>query len=403
MFKHPSRYKTIGILAITQILSWGMLYYTFTILAPAILKDTGWHPEMIFGAFSWSLLVAGMIARPVGAFLDKRGGRLVMSSGSVVCALGLWMLSSSHAMWMYFLAWSVLGVSMALTLYEAAFTTIIQEFMADSRRAISTLTLFAGFASTIFWPLTLQLSQHWSWREILLFYAALQLFVCFPLHTQLSPRRQSKSLTAQTSESDTLKAKGKTDLSLKEALQHRAFWKLALAFAANSFIFSALSVHLISLLVRDGHSAVLAVTLAAWIGPVQVAGRIAEMTFARHLLPQSVGKFAFSALPLALLVLLFFGQQAWIVGLFCLLYGLSNGIMTIVRGTIPHALFGSENFGAISGAISGPALVAKAAGPLLLALLMEMNSTALPALTVLLLFSVISCLLYLAAIAASRR
>lgn len=403
MFKQPSRYKTIGILAITQILSWGMLYYTFTILAPAIQRDTGWHPEMIFGAFSWSLLVAGMIARPVGVFLDRRGGRLVMSVGSLVCALGLWMLSRSHSMWMYFLAWSVLGVSMAFTLYEAAFTTIIQEFMADSRRAISTLTLFAGFSSTIFWPVTLQLSHHWNWRDILLLYAALQLFVCFPLHTQLRTRRQPASQDAPNSSTESHHTIGRRDLSLQEALQHRAFWKLAFAFAANSFIFSALSVHLISLLVRDGHSAVLAVMLAAWIGPIQVAGRVAEMTFARHVLPQSVGKFAFTALPLGLLVLLLFGQQAWIVALFCLLYGLSNGIMTIVRGTIPHALFGSEHYGAISGAISGPALVAKAAGPLLLALLMETNHAAMPALIVLFLFSVVSCLLYLAAIAASRR
>ncbi|MBR7800383.1 MFS transporter [Undibacterium fentianense] len=392
MFSQPSRYKTIAILAISQILSWGMLYYTFTILAPEIQRETGWRSEIVYGAFSWSLLVAGLFSTAVGIRLDRQGGRMIMRTGSLVCALGLVMLSQSEQIASYFFAWSVLGLAMSLTLYEAAFTTITHEFQEHTRRAISVLTLFAGFASTIFWPTTLYLTHHWSWREILLGYAALQLFVCFPLHHLLSPKAATgpKPLAAQPNHV--------RSHSLKEALQHKAFWKLALAFAANSFIFSALSVHLITILQRDGHPAAIAVLLSAWIGPIQVAGRIGEMSFARHLMPQTVGKFAFSALPAGLLALLLFGQQEWVVAVFCVLYGLSNGIMTIVRGTIPHALFGPDNYGAISGAISGPALVAKAAGPLLLALLLPISHTALPMLGVLFGTALLSLTLYLGAL-----
>jgi predicted MFS family arabinose efflux permease len=252
--------------------------------------------------------------------------------------------------------------------------------------------LFGGFASTIFWPLTLHLKSTWNWREILLVYAALQILVCLPLHILLKPKR---ALPKPPYAGEHKPARSHT---LREALQHPAFWKLALAFATNSFVFSALSVHLIPMLINMGHPAAIAVFLAAWIGPMQVAGRIGEMTFAKHALPQTVGKFVFSALPAALLALLLLGQQQWVVAVFCVLYGLSNGIITIVRGTIPQALFGRENYGAISGAMAGPALVSKAAGPLILAALMQMQGSVSPLLTLLLACSSISLLFYFSAV-----
>ena len=181
-------------------------------------------------------------------------------------------------------------------------------------------------------------------------------------------------------------------------MRHPAFWKLALAFSANSFVFSTLSVHLIPLLGKFGHAATWVVMMAAMIGPMQVAGRLGEMTFARHALPQTVGKCIFTALPVALLVLISFGTQQWAVALFCMLYGLSNGILTIVRGTIPQALFGRENYGAISGALAGPALMSKAAGPLVMAVVAQHSVTPYPFLLILLLFTIISLGFYLAAI-----
>ena len=185
--------------------------------------------------------------------------------------------------------------------------------------------------------------------------------------------------------------------TLQEAIRHPAFWKLAFAFSANSFIFSALSVHLIPLLQQYGHGAALAVWLAALVGPMQVAGRIGEMTLGRNALPRTVGKITFGALPAALLALLLFGSHAWAAALFCMMYGMSNGILTIVRGTIPQTMFGRRHYGAISGALAGPALISRAAGPLAVAGLVQYGVPAL-LLLVLLAVAIASLAFYLLAI-----
>jgi MFS family permease len=355
--------NTIAVLGVTQIVSWGTLYYAFAIVARDIERALGLRPELVFGAFSWCLLVAGLAATPAGILIDRHGGRLVMAAGSLLCGAGFMLLSRAEGPISYFLAWTVLGVAMSGVLYEAAFATITHLFGAGARRAISTLTLFGGFASTVFWPLTLKLSGMAGWRNTYLLYGLVQLLLCLPLHLLLAGRPQAPVHAAARP--------ANTDFSLRQALRHPAFWHLAFAFSANSFIFSALSVHLIPILHGLGHPLATVVLMAALIGPMQVAGRVAEMTFARHLRPQTVGKLCFAMLPGALLALLFFGRQQSAMAVFCILYGLSNGILTIVRGTVPQLLFGTRNYGAISGALSGPSLLAKAAGPLAVAAIIQ--------------------------------
>ncbi|MDB5960284.1 MAG: hypothetical protein JWP59_1578 [Massilia sp.] len=382
-------WRIIGILAVTQILSWGALYYAFSILAPAIGQTLAMRAEIVYGAFSWSLLVAGLVATPTGMLLDRFGGQWVMASGSLVCGAGLIWLSRASGPLSYFGAWTMLGVAMSLTLYEAAFATINRKFHHQSRQAISTLTLFAGFASTFFWPLTLALNTAIGWRDTYLWFGVAQLVLCLPLHLMLGQDPAPAEVApGQLGHHHTL----------AEALRHPAFWKLAIAFAANMFIFSALSVHLIPLLQDFGHVASLAVLMATLIGPLQVVGRICERTFARNVAPQQVGMFAFGALPAAILALLMFGSQAWAVAVFCILYGLSNGILTIVRGTIPQAMFGRKNYGAISGAMAGPSLLAKAAGPLVAAAILRNYPAPAPFLYVLLSMATISLAFYIGAV-----
>lgn len=381
--------KPIGILAFTQIVSWGSLYYAFAVLAPSIGRELGLAPETAFAAFSWSLLVAGGAATPVGALVDRHGGRYVMAAGSLASALGLAWLARCTTTASYFGAWTLIGLAMALTLYEAAFATINRKLDAGAARAISTLTLFAGFASTIFWPLTQALAVRLDWRAIYLLYAALQLAVCLPLHLWLgrdAPRAPPCASAPRDSH------------TLDEAIRHPAFWKLALAFSANVFIFSALAAHLIPLLRSLGHSAATAVLLAALVGPMQVAGRIGERTLARDRAPQAVGRFVFATLPFGLLALALLGTRAWAVVLFCMLYGMSNGVLTIIRGTLPRVLFGSRHYGAITGALAAPSLLSKAAGPLLGAAVL--SGAGGPALLPLALFgcALASLLLYLSAV-----
>lgn len=385
-------WHTVGILAFTQIASWGSLYYAFSILAPGMVHDLALRQELVYGAFSWSLLVAGLVAAPIGMLLDRFGGQWVMATGSALCGTGLIWLSQTADVVSYYAAWTLLGMAMSLTLYEAAFATINRKFALGSRQAISTLTLFAGFASTVFWPLTLKLSVLLGWRDTYFWYGMVQLLACLPLHIMLgkdSPRIASPQEVPEHSH------------SLREALRHPAFWKLAMAFAANMFIFSALSVHLIPLLTDFGHTAGLAVMMATLIGPMQVAGRIGERTFARNAMPQTVGMFSFAALPAAILVLLLWGSQAWAAAAFCILYGLSNGILTIVRGTIPQAMFGRLNYGAISGAMAGPSLLAKAAGPLVAAAVLRMYPAPAVLIAILLGLALVSLAFYSSAVSAN--
>jgi MFS family permease len=386
--------KIVGILAVTQIVSWGSLYYAFTIVAPDIQRELALAPELVFGAFSWALLVAGLAATPVGILLDRFGGRHVMAAGSFLCFLGLAWLARCSGAASYYLAWTLLGLAMALTLYEAAFATINRKLDTGPRQAISTLTLFGGFASTLFWPLTAKLHAVLGWRDTYLWYGVAQLAVCMPLHLWLGadPARAGRRGGS---------VDARRGYTLAQALRHRAFWVLALAFSANTFIFSAMAVHLIPLIERLGQSAATAVLLAALIGPMQVLGRIGEMTLARNTAPQTVGKLTFAMLPAALLVLVLAGAQGWAVALSCILYGLSNGILTIVRASIPQALFGRENYGAIAGAMAGPSLLSKAAGPLVAAALLRQEGGPALLLAMLLALSIASLAFYLRAVGAA--
>lgn len=384
-----SRWRVIGILAGTQIISWGSLYYAFGILAADIQRETGWSTSLVFGAYSWSLLVAGLTATPIGMLLDRFGGRLIMGFGSVVCGAGLAALSMSRSPVAYVFAWTILGLAMGLTLYEAAFATINRRFAFQGRSAISTLTLFAGFASTIFWPVTQALRTSIGWRDTCLVYGVLQLLICLPMHLLLGPDGPRASMTVDSE---------RRSHTLIEAIRHPVFWRLALAFSANVFVFSALSVHLIPLLQKLGHEPGLAVMLAMVIGPMQVTGRVLERTIGRGAPPQTVGRYCFGALPAAVVIALLFGTQAWAVAAFCVLYGLSNGVITIVRGTLPQAMFGSEHYGAIAGAMAGPALIAKAAGPLVMAGVLNGYGGSHVSLAILLCFAFTSVLLYWSAI-----
>ncbi|WP_073223441.1 MFS transporter [Massilia sp. CF038] len=392
--EHHRTVKPIAILAVTQIVSWGTLYYAFAIVARDIERDLGLSSAWTFGAFSWCLLVAGLASTPAGMLIDRFGGRYVMAAGSLLCGLGFILLSRAHDALSYALAWTVLGVAMAGVLYEAAFASLIHAFGALARRPISTLTLFGGFASTVFWPLTLALNSNAGWRTTFWYYALLQLLLCLPLHVLLdgpAPGPQPQ------------RARVDSDLSLRQALRHPAFWTLAAAFACNSFIFSGLSVHLIPILHGLGHPMASVVLLAALIGPMQVTGRLGEMALGQRLAPATIGKLCFAALPAALLALLVCGRQQTAVALFCVLYGLSNGILTIVRGIVPQSLFGARNYGAIAGALAAPSLLAKAAGPLVLAAVIDHHAGAALLFGMLLLIALASYAFFVRAVRPAAR
>lgn len=345
-------------LGVAQLVAWGILYYAFGVLAPAMQADLGLSSSTVYGAFSWCVLVAGLAATPVGMAIDRLGGRWIMAAGSLCGATGVAMLSQSTGFVTYFLAWTLIGLGMAMSLYEAAFATLNRN-VAEARQAISNVTLFGGLASTAFWPLTDILLRNMGWRGTYALYALLIAVICCPMHLLLESGSSANAKREPHLHTD-------SD-SLSQAIVQPVFWLLASAFAANAFIFSALSVHLIPLLRSLLNPGAPAVLLVASIGPMQVLGRVLERTLGSKTAPQVIGIYTFAALPAALGVLTFWGHQAWAAAVFCCLYGLSNGVITILRGTLPQALFGRTHYGAISGAMAAPALIAKAAGPVVLA------------------------------------
>jgi MFS family permease len=354
-------FGTIAALGVAQIVSWGSLYYAFSFLITPLMEASGGDKPTVFAAFSLGLLVSGLLSAPVGALIDRRGGRGVMTAGSLAAAVLLAALSRVESVAALYAVWAGLGAVMAATLYDPAFAVITRLFAANYRRAITALTLFGGFASTVFWPLTQFLIAAVGWRQALLVLAALNLAVCVPVHWWVVPPGSASARTRPVAPVG--------PGAFRAALRMPVFYLLTLAFTGNALVFSATQVHLMSMLQAKQLSAASAALVGAMIGPMQVTGRVLELAFGSRLSASTVGILAMAFLPIALWVLSVAGVQWPLLVAFAVIYGIGNGAMTIVRGAIPAELFGRDAYGAINGAMAAPVTVAKAAGPLVAALL----------------------------------
>jgi MFS family permease len=334
-------------------------------LITPIEHELQWTRNAIVGAFSLSMVVSGAVAVPAGILIDRLGGRLVMSVGSVAAAGLLALMSQVQSLPAFYAIWLGLGVVMAAVLYDAAFTVITAQFGTSARKAITTLTLAGGFASTVFWPLTQWLVASLGWRSAVGILALLNLVICAPLHLLL-PKSVQHHAREHPTEGETPSADAP---ALRQIVRGRRFVFLAAAFTCNMLAFSALSIHLIPLLNERGFSAADAVWLAAVVGPMQVAGRVVEYTVGGRFKSAHVAAVAFILLPVALVILRFAGLNWSLVVLFVALYGASNGIMTIARGTLPAEVFGRARYGALNGALAAPVLASRSLGPLVAALI----------------------------------
>jgi MFS family permease len=386
---HGTRHlaRTICGLGIAQIVSWGSLYYTIAVLGESMRRDLGVSETLFFGAFTLSLFLSGLAAPAAGKLIDERGGRPVLAAGSLLAAAALLLLATATGPVTLALGSALSGVAMAACLYDAAFTALNEIAGSSYRKAVTAVTLFGGFASTVFWPLSQVLMDAVDWRQTLVLYAALQGLICFPIHLWLLPRHRAlPDVTAARP------AGAAPDIAAANYA-----W-LAIAFAMAAFVFSAMSVHLISLLKSGGLSAKDAVLVAALIGPMQVLGRIIEFTVARNIRPITVGTMSFLLMLLALLVLWFVRGLSPLAFLFAALYGSSNGIMTIVRGTVPAELFGRVGYGALLGRLARPAFIAKAVAPVAFSLAVTAGLVRGNAILVLAGCSALSLIAYWAAI-----
>ncbi len=349
------RWSLVAALGVTQIVSWGSVYYAYAVVMGEVARDLGVSSPTVVGAYCVALLVSGIVAAPVGRHIDRHGARAPMVAGSVLAAALLAAFSQVSAVWALYATWAGLGFVMGLVLYEPAFASLALVFRHDLRKAITVLTLAGGLASTVFWPLTQWLESSFGWREAMLALAAINLVVCVPLHAIFLPRRGRASHEPRGAADDPA---GRAKL-----LADWHFRALAIAFTLNMLAFSGITLHLLAMLASKGLTPERAAILGALVGPMQVAGRVVEFTFAKHATPSAVGVIALAAFPLAVLVLAFAGPQDWVFVVFAALWGASNGVMTIVRGTVPAEIWGRDGYGGLTGLMATPVLLARAVGP----------------------------------------
>ena len=362
-------WRAVPVLGVTQILSWGTIYYTPVLIVPLIVADHGWSIAFGMGGFSIGLLVAGLVAPYVGRSIDRFGGHVTMTLGSLVGALGLVLITYASNQFAYLAVWMVLGVAMAANLYDSAFGTLGRIFGAGARRPITALTLAGGFASTVSWPATHFLLEGFGWRGTYLIYAALLAVVAAPLHALALPRHRAET------ERPTPAGDAK---SAPAVLPPRGlpFILVASAFAAYAFVPSGLSAHLLAIFGRSGIDAGTVVWIGALFGPSQVAARLIEFAFGRNLHPLWVVRFALAVLLCAFAMLLLLGISTPLAAAFALMFGGANGLITITRGAVPLALFGASGYGRLMGRLAGPWLLMQAAAPMVMAFVVERTSDA---------------------------
>ena len=364
----------ITCLGIGQICSWGSLYYSFPMIAEAMGHDLGWSKPHLFGAATLGLALGGIAAFPVGAAIDKGHGRLVMAAGAAVAGLCLVAWSQVQHLWMFYLLMAAIGVLQAATLYEPAFAVVARRAgAAGARPGITALTLWGGFASTVFIPLIQILLDSVGWRGTLIALGAVNLAICAPLYAAVI--RAQADAPQLAVEGLPLAGAATLRAVMGRVARRPAFWALALAFTAYAATFSAFTFHLYPLLLERGFTPANVVAAMAIIGPTQVAGRIAISVFAPHAPVRLIGSVAVIAFPLAILALAVLPPSFALVAAITALYGCANGIMTIVRGLAVPEMLTRHAYGAVNGALTAPAMVARAVAPAGAALIWEQSQS----------------------------
>ncbi|MEW6151568.1 MAG: MFS transporter [Bradyrhizobium sp.] len=347
-------------LGTAQTIAWASSYYLPAILAAPIASDLGLAPTYVFGALSGALVISGLLGPRVGHSIDTFGGRSLLAVSNLVFVAGLLLLSAAYDVAVLIAAWILLGIGMGMGLYEAAFATLARIYGANARGTITGITLIAGFASTLGWPLTTWLASEYGWRAACQVWAAIHICVALPLNCSL-PRAVPLAEDSRSTTSASRQSSGQSETF--------AMLLLAYMFAAASFVSSGVSAILPTMLVAFGATPAQALFAGALVGPAQVGARLLEAGWLSRFHPLLSARLAMLMNPIGVLALVAGGP--WLAPAFTVLYGAGNGIITIARGTLPLALFGPVGFGRRVGVISLPSRATGAFAPLALGLLVE--------------------------------
>ncbi|MBD3883709.1 MFS transporter [Phormidium tenue FACHB-886] len=353
--------RFIGALGIAQICSWGSLYYSFPLLAEAMSTEFGWTKTSVYGAATLGLFLSGVATYPIGVAIDRGYGRRIMAFGSLFAGLLLLAWSQVSSLIMFYAIFAGIGCLQAATLYEPAFAVIANQMGADkARQGITALTLWGGFASTVFIPLIEQLLMQVGWHETLTILGGVNIIICASLYAAvIQPKQDQPLLSTTPDKSPTLKE----HWIIPWVLQQPIFWALMASFLMYAAVFSAFTFHFYPLLLERGLDSTQVITVLAIIGPAQVLGRLVMWRFAPRASIQIIGSFIVALFPLVFLGIAWLPPTLTILVSLAVLYGAANGVMTIVRGVAIPEMLTRHSYGTINSVIIAPSLLVKALAP----------------------------------------
>lgn len=347
---------TILVLGTAQTLAWGSTYYLPAVLADEMARDIGISTNLFFGAFSASLIISAVIGPRVGRTIDRMGGNGVLATANLLFATALVLLSLSQSFAPFALAWAFMGVGMGLGLYDSAFAALGRLYGRAARGPITGITLLAGFASTIGWPLTAWGAAEIGWRETCLVWAAAHIVIGLPFNYFLLPRPTDLAATAKAAD--------------QPVPIDRTMVLLAFAFSAAWIVTAGMAAHFPRIMEAAGATPTQAIAAGTLIGPAQVAARLLEAGFLARFHPLFSARLAMVTHPIGATVLLAAGGGV-AASAFAILHGMGNGIITIARGTVPLSLYGPENYGYRLGLLGAPSRFLSAGAPLGFSLLID--------------------------------
>lgn len=361
--RHDAR--LVGWLSLAQLITWGSVFYTFALLMEPLERELGMSRAQSSLAFSLALLAEGLLAYPIGRWIDRGHERIVMTGGSLLVGVCLLLHSSVNTVLGFYAVWLGLGAALAATLYPPAFAVVTRRFPHDYRRAIITMTFLGGLASTVFIPVSAWLIHAMGWRHALWVLAAIHLLLCAPLHALvLRGAPGARSATASAAAPRT---------ALSQHLRSAPFLLIGIFVVLLMAVTAALPAHMVSLLRENGLSETWVIAIPASIGVIQVAGRALLYFFEHHFDLHQANRLIPCLIPLGLLALLVAPwldtAQVWLVLLFVLLYGMGNGMLTIVKGTAIAQYVNRDHVASLNGALGVPMALARAAAPISLGLL----------------------------------
>ena len=387
----PASYerRRVGWLSLAQLITWGSVFYTFALLMEPLERELGLTRAESSLGFSLALLAEGLLAYPVGRWIDRGHERAVMTLGSLTVGAGLLLHSQVHSATGFYAVWALLGAALAATLYSPVFAVVTRRYPQDFRRAIITLTFLGGLASTVFIPLSAWLIDALGWRHALWALAGLQLAVCAPLH----------ALALRDAPGPVAHASGGTG-ARSVHLRSAPFLLIGVFVVAMMAVTAALPAHMISLLRENGLSEAWVIAIPASIGVVQVLGRLLLFFFEHHFDLHLANRLIPCLIPAGLTALLAGGGHPQAALLFVLLYGMGNGMLTIVKGTAIAQYVSRDHVASLNGALGVPTAIARALAPWLIGVLWTREAGYRHGLVLLL---TVSCLAVLALLLAQRR